>query len=111
MINVKARGRILLTIVPLNDEGRIGRVYTNSPEIPLQIGTVVGDSFGEVFSKIGSDVVLEGISGDVVAGAPGIPNVTLRFFPSDPNAESGDLPPFAELKDWKLHTIEWFPNQ
>ncbi|MCB1229431.1 MAG: hypothetical protein KDN19_04155 [Verrucomicrobiae bacterium] len=56
------------------------------------------------------NAILEGLTGDCVTSAAGLSNITFRFLPEDPAAFTGnDLPPYAELKAWKLHTVIWRP--
>lgn len=110
VVVVRSGDEQLLTIAPVVDEAKLGHVYTFSPAVSTQLGFAPGDTFGSIFSKIPDDAFLEGLTGDAVTSAAGIENITFRFFPNDPASFTGnDLPPYDELKTWKLHAIEWRP--
>jgi Protein of unknown function (DUF1131) len=110
VIYVKNKDEVILTLVSGIDKSKLEYIYTNSPLVSTASGINVGDSYGEVFERLAAGTEVEGLTGDAVAQAPDLPNVTLRFSPSDPNTEVGTVPPFDQLKRWLLHTIEWTPG-
>ncbi|MDF1812922.1 MAG: DUF1131 family protein [Verrucomicrobiales bacterium] len=110
VIHVTAGDEVLLTILPVDDDTKLASVWTRSRGCQTQTGITVGDRFGDVFSSIQEGIWLEGISGEVIAQSPGIRNITYRFMPGSPNIDIADLPPYSELKNWQVASIEWIPG-
>ena len=109
VIRVFSGGKPALTLVPVPDTADLNYVYTTHSGVSTQLGFAVGDRFGEMFEANPEHAYHEGISGEVITQAPGIENVSFRFWPEQGNPDGDELPAYEKLKTWKLQSIEWSP--